>query len=63
MTQNEFNTLKDLLSKNINNSHSLGLDLENLIKEVSETKDKISTLCKNQDIINKNINILLEKLS
>lgn len=65
MTNLEFNTLKDLVSKSVNNSHKIGINLDFFVKAVTTDLDNIKsqneTIINNQHIINSKLNELLDK--
>lgn len=59
MTPIEFNTLKDLLFKSVNNSHNIGVNLDVFIKA---TNSNLNTIKSQNEIIINNQNILDAKL-
>ena len=65
MTNLEFNTLKDLVSKSVNNSHKIGINLDPFVKTVTanleDIKSQNQTIINNQHIINSKLNVLLDK--
>ncbi len=67
MTPNELNTLKDLISKSVNNSHKIGINLDAFVKAVktdlNNIKSQNETIINNQHILNSKLNELLDKIT
>lgn len=63
MTPIEFNTLKDLLSKSVNNSHNVGVNLDAFIKasnsNLNTIKSQNETIINNQHILDAKLDKLL----
>ena len=63
MTQTVFNTLKELISKSVNNSHNIGVNLDVFMKltgsDLKVIKSQNETIINNQNILDAKLNKLL----
>ena len=63
MTQTEFNTLKELISKSVNNSHKIGVNLDDFMKltgsDLKVFRSQNETIINNQNILDAKLNKLL----